>query len=76
MWRIIDHTEGRIRAILSREWSAEAAAEALERRHSFGIAADIAHELEYLGFERYRDFDVRPIIGSEGSASSAVALAR
>jgi hypothetical protein len=64
MWRIIDHTEGCIRAALETEWSPQAARETLERRHCFRAAMDIAHELAYLGFKLHEDFDVRPVGGA------------
>lgn len=60
MWRIVDHTQGRIRSALTREWGRQAAGDTLDRSHCFGAATDIAQELAYLGFERYKDFDVNP----------------
>jgi hypothetical protein len=60
MWRIIDHTGGRIRAVLEKEWGAGAAADVLERSHCFGAATEIAHELLWLGFESHKDFNVHP----------------
>lgn len=60
MWRIIDYTHGRIRLVLVAEWSIEAANDVLERSHHFGAATEIAHELTYLGFERSKEFDLRP----------------
>ena len=42
------------------EWGIEAADTVLERNHHFGAATDIAHELIFLGFERSKDFDLRP----------------
>ena len=61
MWRITDHTNGRILVVLTRHWGGPAAQEALQRRHGFGVAMDIAHELAYLGFARHKDFDVHPV---------------
>ncbi len=60
MWRIVDHTQGRIWVALTREWGSQATVEALERSHAFGAATEIAHELSYLGFVRHEDFDVCP----------------
>ena len=60
MWRIVDNTDGRILAALKKHWSGRAAKDALEGRHRFGAAMDIAHELTYLGFEWHRDFDIYP----------------
>ena len=60
MWRIADYTHGRIRTVLVAEWGIEAANAVLERNHHFGAATDIAHELTFLGFERSKDFDLRP----------------
>lgn len=60
MWRIVDHTQGRIWAALIREWGSQATVHALERSHAFGAATEIAHELAYLGFERDEDFDLSP----------------
>ena len=56
MWRIVDHTKGRILAALKEHWSGRTANDALERSHGFGAAMDIAHELTYLGFEQHKDF--------------------
>lgn len=61
MWRIVDHTGGRIREALEREWGQGVASDALEHAHSFGAATDIAEELRWLGFESQRDFNVRPV---------------
>jgi hypothetical protein len=60
MWRIVDHTQGRVRSVLTREWGREAASDALERSHCYGAATEIAHELAYLGLEPHKDFDVSP----------------
>ncbi len=58
MWRIVDHSQGEIRVVLTREWGRQAASAALEGSHCFGAATEITHELAYLGFERYKDFDI------------------
>ena len=42
------------------EWGIDATDDVLERSHNFGAATDIAHELIFLGFERSKDFDLRP----------------
>jgi hypothetical protein len=60
MWRIVDHTRGRILAALKEHWSGQTASDALERNHGFGAATDIGHELTYLGFEQHKDFDIDP----------------
>jgi hypothetical protein len=60
MWRIVDHTNGRISAALEKHWSGPVANDALECPHDFGEAMDIAHELTYLGFQWHKDFDLRP----------------
>ncbi len=60
MWRIVDHTKGRILAVLQEHWSGRTAHEALEHSHNFGATTDIAHELTYLGFEQHKDFDIDP----------------
>jgi len=60
MWRIVDHTKGRIPITLREHWSGRAANDALERSHDFGAAMDIAQELMYLGFELHQDFDIGP----------------
>jgi hypothetical protein len=67
MWRIKDHTQGRILAVLTEHWSGRTAQEALQRRHAFGAAMDIAHELAYLGFAWHKDFDVRPASALDSS---------
>ncbi|HSW01295.1 MAG TPA: hypothetical protein VLI39_14055 [Sedimentisphaerales bacterium] len=63
MWRIVDHTGGRLRAALEKEWDAGTASNVLERSHHFGAATDIAHELLWLGFESDKDFAVHPAGG-------------
>jgi hypothetical protein len=60
MWRIADNTNGRVLAALKEHWSSPTATDALECRHGFGAAMDIADELTYLGFERHKDFDLYP----------------
>jgi hypothetical protein len=60
MWRIADHTNGRILAALKEHWSDPTAHDALQCGHRFGAALDIAHELTYLGFEWHKDFEVCP----------------
>jgi hypothetical protein len=60
MWRIIDHTKGKIRAALQAHWNGRVANDVLEHIHGYGAAMDIAHELIYLGFERHKDFDIDP----------------
>jgi hypothetical protein len=61
MWRVVDHTRGRILAALQEHWSGRTAQDALEHGHGFGATLDIAHELTYLGFEQHKDFDVDPV---------------
>lgn len=60
MWRVIDHTDGRIRGALKGKWGSQAARDALEERHMFGAAMDVVLELEYLGFKLHKDFELRP----------------
>jgi hypothetical protein len=60
MWRIVDHTKGRILAALKKHWSSRTASDVMECSHGFGAATDIAHELTYLGFEQHKDFDLDP----------------
>ncbi|NLH41870.1 MAG: hypothetical protein GX448_08520 [Planctomycetes bacterium] len=61
MWRIVDHTGGRLRAALEREWGEGVSSNALELPHNFGAATDIAEELRWLGFDSQKDFNVRPV---------------
>ncbi len=60
MWRITDNTDGRIRVALREHWSSLIADDVLGCSHGYGVAVEIAHELTYLGFERHKDFDLRP----------------